>query len=247
MNQVKNQNTNNAKKKEFTIKIDETREFPGVQKSEITTLVDIGKMVNSIFRPVFSDYAGCNLTLAANNSIVTELYFKYTGQSDPDKYTAVARKSDMARTSNNPMQMINNLNNRNSSKQFVLTQPAMDIISEFLYGSVSQNGNINWEKDKYGIVTERTQRANQMYNSYVSYVQINHIDINKIIRAIYGKRDGDTKFEYSILPIRELPSVDGRLRNMLVSITQVNVKEVETLLSKLGGYTPTKDSIPMIV
>ena len=245
-NNVKNNNNANGKAvKEYSIEI-EKRDFDGVQKSQLTTLLDLGKIVSSIFRPVFSDYEGCFLNVAPNGAIMCELYFKYTGTTESDKYNALARKSDMVKGTNNPMDMINVLNNRNSSKQFVLTQPAKDILSDFLYGYVANGGNINWEKDKHGIVVERTQRTNQMYNSYVSYVQINHIDITKILRKCYGNRDGETRFEYSISPVRELPSYDGRLRNMLINITQVSSKEVEKLAEKLGGFAPTKDSIPMI-
>lgn len=216
----------------------EQQEFDGLLKTKLTTTTDVAKMVNRLFKPVFSDWEGCLILPNNAGGFDTFLYFKENGVKDPNKLTALEHVVQ-ANTNNLTMsQRIQNLNLRYKNKTYELSRDAKDILKEFM--PQEKNGKVKWNN----FVVEKTQ---QEYNGYSVHVQITGVDIMKIIRKIYGAQVDGKRTDYTMKVERGIGVVNqqGFFANYLVTIMQLDVREVEKIAQSVG-MIPLAGNIPMV-
>lgn len=216
----------------------EQQEFDGVLKTKLTTTTEVAKMVNKLFKAVFSDWEGCLILPNSAGKFDTFLYFKENGIKDESRLCALEHVVQ-ANTNNLSMsQRIQNLNLRYKNKTYELSRDAKDILKEFM--PQEKNGSVKWNN----YIVEKTQ---QEYNGYSVHVQIIGIDIMKIIRKIYGSQVNGRRTDYAMRVEREIGmrNQQGFCTNYLVSIMQLDVKETEKIAQSVG-MVPLAGSIPMV-
>lgn len=216
----------------------EQQEFDGLLKTKLTTTTDVAKMVNALFKPVFSDWEGCLILPNNAGGFDTFLYFKENGVKDETKLQALEHVVQ-ANTNNLSMsQRIQNLNLRYKNKTYELSRDAKDILKEFM--PQEKNGKVKWSN----FVVEKTQ---QEYNGYSVHVQITGVDIMKIIRKIYGANVDGKRTDYTMKVERGIGVVNqqGLFANYLVTIMQLDVREVEKIAQSVG-MIPLAGNIPMV-
>lgn len=216
------------------------QEFDGVLKTKLTTTTDLAKMVNQIFKPVFSDFVGSLILPNQMGGFDTVVYFRDSGIKD-ERTTAIQQLIQQGNHNQLTMsERIKNMNTRYKNKTYDLTRDCKDIFKEFMV--TERNGKkINW--NKYIV-----EKAEPNYNGYSVYVQLNGIDIMKIIRKLYGGTSKDGKrTDYSMRLERGLGIVNNNnlYTNYLVSIMQLDTREVEKIAQSVG-MVPLANNIPMV-
>lgn len=234
-NMNQNQNNNQQQREPLSLTI-EPIEFDGLLKTKFTTTVELAKMVNEIFRPVFSDYEGCLVLPNQMGGFDTVVYFCDKGVQD-ERLKAL-RPVVQQGNQLNISQRISNINRRFQNKTYELTDDAKDVFSEFMVKERNSN-KVRWNQ----LVVEK---AENNYNSCVIHVQLNGIDIMKIIKKIYGSSVKGNRTDYSMKLERGIGmNTSGMYANYLVSILQLDTKEVEKVAQSVG-MVPLSDTIPMV-
>lgn len=217
------------------------QEFDGVLKTKLTTTTDLAKTLNKIFKPVFSDYVGSLILPNQMGGFDTVVYFKDSGIKD-ERAKAIQHLVQQANNGQLTMsERIQNINTRYRNKTYDLTRDCKDVFKEFMITERNNNKKINWNR----YVVEKTEPN---YNGYSVYVQLNGIDIMKIIRKLYGGTSKDGKrIDYSMRLERGLGVVNnnGLYTNYLVSIMQLDTREVEKIAQSVG-MVPLANNIPMV-
>lgn len=216
----------------------EQQEFDGLLKTKLTTTTDVAKMVNRLFKPVFSDWEGCLVLPNNAGGFDTFLYFKENGVNDGNKLKALEHVVQSNTNNLTMSQRIQNLNLRYKNKTYELSRDAKDILKEFM--PQEKNGKVKWNN----FVVEKTQ---QEYNGYSVHVQITGVDIMKIIRKIYGAQVDGKRTDYTMKVERGIGVVNqqGLFANYLVTIMQLDVREVEKIAQSVG-MIPLAGNIPMV-
>lgn len=206
--------------------------FDGLLKSKIISTIDLSKLVNSVFKNALADYEGCIILPMQNGQFDCTLYFKDHGGPvrGGDQIKNLISVSGQNRVGS-AVDKITAFNNRTSNKLYSLSEETKQILSEFI--NIKKNQKINWNQLVF-------EQAEQAYNATIVYVKVCGIDIVRILKKIYGgKVDGDRR-DYNITLMRPTG-----LNNYLISIQQLDTKEVEKLAQSVG-IIQTGNSIAMI-
>lgn len=231
----------NDKKEREKMKLEvKSRKFDGVNSTELTTTVDLAKMINSLFRPVFSDYEGCLVQPVNDGSLTVTLFLKDKGQVNDGSIKAMISSRDMAKENkDSAVARVLSLNNTLSPKKYSLTQDAKDILEDFLIVPF-RNGKIQWNN----YVTEVNEQ-----NGYQQtiYLQVMNLDLNKILRVIYGDKIEDgSKVVYNANIIKPIGvAINGLEQTFMVNVIQLNVSKLEEVAQKVG-VNPTIGNIRMV-
>jgi len=238
-----NTEVNQNSKKEDDYKIDiEPIEFDGLLKTKLTTTMTLGADINRLFRTLFSDYEGC--VIAPNNyngALEAVLYFKDKAKiaRADGKFTAVIPRMEKVRSrENTSFSQIQVFNARTNTKQYDVTEEFKGLMAQF----VNNHGK---KPDWNSMVFELKNTINQM-GAYDILVEVRGLDLYRILKKVYGDKNGDTKVDYNISLIRSIGAGDvGAFKNFLISIQQLDSKELEKLAYEVG-MIPSMGSVPMI-
>lgn len=238
-----NQQQNKQEEEEFELCI-EQQEFDGLLKSKLTTTTDLSKMVNKIFKPVFEDFEG-SIVLPNNvGGFDTVIYFRDPGMSrhngQSDKVKALQYLVQQNNGNLSMSQRLQNLNTLYKNKTYTITKECKDIFKEFMITN-GKNKSVNWNRH----VVEKTEPN---YNGYSIYVLLTGIDIIKVIRKVYGATNKEgNRIDYKLRLEQALSpaGADGLCSNYLVSIMQLDVKEVEKVAQSVG-MIPLANTLPII-
>lgn len=227
--------------------------FDGTLKSKYVTSQDLSDMVNSVFKTTMHDYYGCailpvesvNFALgnqlqggkmtyqpSSSSNLVLLLYFIDKGEAPAQSYKCIRTPE----VGNNMVARMNAISFNRSNRTYILTEEAKSILTPFVEDSHNNNGKIRWE-DISAEVNESSGVGNIAYGSRIC-VSV-RIDLLKVIKEVYKTKIGDHYMDYAVSLIRPLvginPSPYGNVSsNFIVSITQLDNKEVENLCKKVG-------------
>ncbi|MGL5330976.1 MAG: hypothetical protein ACRDD7_17065 [Peptostreptococcaceae bacterium] len=236
-NQNRGNNNNGGKNQREPLRLNvEPVPFDGILKSKLTTTFDVSKLINGMLRPTFVDYEGCIVIPDNYGQLQCQLFFKDKGNATDDKVKALSPVTERVKGTGMASR-INKLNLRNSNKAYELTQDAKDILGEFIQIPRGQK-NINWNN----FVFEQTE---QNYNGYTIFVKVVNLDINKLVRKIYGGKIEGARIDYNISIIRPIGVTTNTAQNFLINIQQLDSREVEKLANAVG-IMPVTGSIQMI-
>ena len=220
------------------LKIDVTPiAFDGLIKSKLISTIGLGKLVWNLFKPVFPEYEGCVILPDQYGQLQVTLYFKDKGKITDSNLVKAIAPVGMTQPTSNAFERIASINQRLSSKKFELTKDAKDILSDFFW--VKGNNKVNWSQ----FVTEVISND---YNGYSVHLKVTGLDINRILRKIYGSKVKGSRVDYSLSIVKPI-GVDGSglLQNYLISIQQLDTREVENLAREIG-VIPVQGTIPML-
>jgi len=211
--------------------------FDGLIKSKLTTTISLGKMIYDLFKSTFPEYEGCVIQPNQYGILQVTLYFKDNGKLTNHKAVKAVAPVGSSQARNSAYDRIASLNQRFSSKKFELTKDAKDILEEFYW--TKGNQKVQWNQ----FVTEI---VSQDYNGYSVHLKVTGLDITKILRKIYGSKVDGSRVDYAVSIVKPI-GMDGTglLQNYLISIQQLDTREVENLAKEVG-VIPVQGSIPMI-
>lgn len=216
-------------------------EFESVSRGKLITVTKLAGKINQIFKPVLEGYEGC--TVMPNQfgqQIEVCLYFKDVPAHNTGKKLVCLESVLNTGRNLTAAQRIMNMNTAIRNKKYQLTEQAKEVLTPFIKGT-GKNGAIKWNE----IVQEETSQDYSSYGRYSIYVKV-PVDITKILRTIWGKRKGDSTYEYMVNIVKPLStSIDGMATDWLLSIQQLDVKEIEKVANEVG-LVPTAERIPII-
>lgn len=235
MNTAKNRNQNNQNiEDKFYLKVDNPEEFKGTLNGEITTTLELSKRINTLFGKVYEDYEACIILFNPDNTITATLYFKDKGGGHIIPLSSSRKDRGIS-----PMDRIYNMNLRTRNKTYKLSDELQDVLKQFMFkdrisNRVNLNKNINEVSDNYG------GRSN-------IYLEINNIDVTKVLRAIYGSMNKDQdRLEYAVTFLKAMGGfTQGLAQNYIIKIDQINSTMVDKLAAQVGTISSI-NSIPMV-
>lgn len=235
-----------------TITLAEPIDFPSQIETQMMTTYDLSKLMNTFFGNAVADYEGCICTIdQMSGKLNVELYFREKQSNDPDKTITVKRVTEAigaygAHRAINPAQMIQNISNimSSNSRLYTLTDDA----KEYLYDFIVKDPKVPFEKINWN--QYYVEQHDQMYNMQTVYVKVTGIDVNAILKTIFGNRrkvadDKYSYFDYSIAVVRPVGVGYTNNQNFLITIQRFDQHEVEKLASKVG-LVSTIGNIPII-
>lgn len=244
-NTNKQNNAKEEKREKFTVKLEEHTKLHITQGSALITSKELAKHVNTLFKGIFTDYCGCNLTQSQfTGELELTLYFNETSKNDA-LTNAIERSIKPSGTIAQNLQMIT-ANNR--SRMYQLTNEGKDALEMLVSNNYKNNkGKVNWGQ----LVTEQLDSG-----SRYQYLVVQGLDINKVVKFMCGSKNKENhKLDYKVLIVRsvndqiQLNATYGGYRpgviNYLLSILILDCDEVNRMISQLG-MIPNEGQIPMI-
>ena len=232
-----NQVTNDSKENKYAIKVEETLPFDATLKSQYITTLDLCKIINGLFRPVFADYEACMTYIDPNGNVQVDPYFKEHGTVNGKQKNI--KPFNQKNNNNDIMARLRSVSNNNTGRNIDLTDETKEALSEFMIGPYNNN-KVNWSQ----CVFEITERS---YNGYSVYLKVRAVDVYKIIKKVFGNTNEEGNYvDYKIDIIKPTGMmISGATNNFLLTITQLDTKMVEELYKEIG-MIPSQGTIPMV-
>lgn len=218
--------------------------FPGTLKTNLTTTAKLCELVGEFLLPVFPDYDGAYIQLA-NGTFQVSVFFRDKVNADQlgnGQFKAVRNTlGDKTGKSDSMMDRIRSMNAVNSSRNITLTDEVMSALEPYM--TKFGNNKVNWSQCCAEV-------AENTYGGQYIYMKVTGLDLNKIIREIYGNKisvDGvDHLVDYAIQPIRPLSMAGGNDVNYLVNVLLLDNVEVAKLCNSVG-IMPVQGQISKIM
>ena len=217
-------------KTKLKLNIAERPEFDGILKTKLTTTQDLCKEINGLFSQALGDYEGCMIEPDMTNygAFILKVYFNYRGETnDQDKVKCLEKIG--AVQGNSVYDRLNKFNLTQTSKLYTLTDNAKDILEDFI---VTNNNKVDWNR----VAVEFTDGS--VYGAGQRIYTMVQLDIKKVIKKMYGTKLPDGGYaDYMISNIRPLSQFTNggpAASNFLISIAQLDSKQVETICAKIG-------------
>lgn len=234
----------NAANDVVEIKVREKMAFPGTLKTELTTSAKLCELVGELILPIFPDYDGAYVQLVGG-AFQVSVYFrdKVDDKQLADGQYKAVRNTILNKTSKSDsiMDRIRNMNAVNGSKNIMLTEEVKTALEPFM--TKVGNAQINWNQCCAEV-------AENTYGGQYIYMKVTGLDLNKIIREVYGSHitiDGTKHLvDYAIQPIRPIGQVVGNDANYLVNVMQLDNVEVAKLCNSVG-IIPVQGQISKIM
>lgn len=211
------------------------------------TLVDIlyndttglAAMVNSLFRPVFSQYKGSKIEVVQNRQLLCSIFFVDKAPEE-GKYKAIQSIIDKDNNSSESrifaMNQFFSFKNGNR-KWYKLTNEAKDLLLDFIPNQFFDgNGKVRWDN----AVREGSYQLAAFTQEV--YIQV-AIDLYKVLKAVYGSDAPDGgKWQYQVnigFPVNPVNTMVGQqvANKWQVFIMRVNSKDVDSIASQYGFAT----------
>lgn len=241
MNTKTNAAANDEKKEKLVLELDTPVEFNSLIQTEYSTTCEFcDEYINPLFHNVFSDFYGSKIEIAANRSLITTLAF-YENNIDDSRAKGIERtiSKDSMNDVDNKIKLINNtLASDRYHNQYKLTQDCKDLLENVIPSGARQaNGKINWK-----LITGESCVSNNF--NFVSggqsqvIIQV-QIDINKLLRVIYGAKNANDSFQYMALignPINPVSGLNGQLivKNWQLFLLKLSNNAVQEITKSYG-------------
>lgn len=245
---MSNQNNKETEaRKPMYIEITQPEKFEKLAATSLETTQRLAKRINKLFSTAFVDYYGAAIYCTSGNGNVApyqqfmvEIHFKPmpAGTVNPSDSRIRAFKPIEEGTAKSDV--VANLKNIygsfRSSAKFELTADAAEILSEFMMPGT----NIDpFKPSSYNYCKAEYVDTPQFGQSPVM-VKIMNLDLNKLIRKIYGSKNEEGKrVDYGVIPYGPVaPSMNNTMvqnnANWRVVIMQIEAEKTFDLASEFG-------------
>lgn len=250
-------NTNNTEKRQpMYIEITQPEKFEALAATTMETTQRLAKRINKLFSTAFVDYYGAAVYCMAGNGNVgpqfsVEVHFKpMTIGSAPDdgRVRAFKPMEEGAAKSDVVSNLKKIYGNLRSSARFAMTSEAAEILSEFMMNGTGI--------DPFNVQTYDRYKAEYTDNSTFGQtpvmVKISNLDLNKLIKKIYGnKNEEGKKVDYGVIPYGPvMPTANNAMNataNWRVIIMQIEAEKTFDLATEFGLIPASNGSIGPIV
>lgn len=216
--------------------------------TKLLTTIDLGNLINAVFKKVYRDYDGCTLILDTFSARwKANLFFRENINASaegtvPNIIPINTRPNSMEKPTT--AQRFANVTALCSNLHYNITPETTESLTKYYmpWEKNSKTGLVDFKK----FTTEQQEQMTYGYNNSACYVCIGGIDVVEILKDIFGaKNDEDHWVDYSITSIRPITQFMQNTPNMLLSIQQLDTEDVKNLFSKIGAI-PTVGRIPII-
>jgi len=230
----------NEKKDKLVLELDTPVQFESlIQTAYYTTCSFCDEFINPLFHNVFSDFYGSKIEIANNRSLITVLAF-YENNIDDTRVKGIERT--IANGSNDVDSRIKLINNTLASdryhNQYKLTQDCKDLLESIIPGAArQQNGKIRWNDiSGENCISNNFNFVSGNQSQVIIQVQI---DINKLLRVIFGAKNADDSFQYMAVlgnPINPVSGFGGQLivKNWQLFVMKLSNKAVNEVTKSYG-------------
>lgn len=222
--------------------------FDSTTDAKLMTTLDVGTLINALFRKVFKDYEGCQIVLdPAQNRWKANLFFRKNANASTENAVEniipLSSKAEAANGKPSIGRRIESISMLTSNISYKLTDATTDVLSMYY---------MPWEKNKKGepnwkvLATEQQEPIAYGYNGSNIYVRIANLDVILLLKSIYGeKNELDHWVDYSITPIRPVTQFQSNTPNLLLSVQRVDCEVVKELYAKIAG-APVQGTLAII-
>lgn len=213
--------------------------FPSLLDILYSDTTGMASLVNSLFRPVFSQYKGSKIEVTQNRQLLCSIFFVDKAPEE-GKYKAIQniinKENDSAENRIFAMNQYLSFKTGNR-KMYKLTKEAKEMLSDFVPNSfLDTNGKIRWDS-----AIREAQYAIAPFQQEI-YVQV-AIDLYKVLKAIYGSDAPDGgKWQYMVnvgFPANPMNTAVGQMvaNKWHLFIMRVNSKDVDAIAAQYGFAT----------
>lgn len=226
---------------EYRINVAEHEKFDYMTKTKYIGSNELCKQITDVFKVAFADCYGSRFDFVpGSNMFMITLFFDHDKHSEGD-YVAVTKDLEQDSTKNATLRRTRSYSHRLlEGDHFHLTNNGKSALAPFMmdqntarhiyrnnpkqYGSAE----INWDK-----VVADAADSSYGYNGVARQLtQVSFLDVNKIVRLIYGDKTEDGKnLEYGVQIVRSAPNFMG---GYLLAINCISEENVFDLASKFG-------------
>lgn len=224
-NQQQGQPNKQEGREKLKLTVAQPEEFVSTIKTMVTSTIDLTKKINGLFRAAgIVDFYGSTLKPnPTTGQLELVLYFK-PDPSNNGGIHFVEPVTGQRTGSTSGISRVLSLNTRNSGRTVQLSQDGKDVLEDLVQKGFNQK--VDW--NRYS--AEVTEQVN--FGGYYNiYVKVYNLDLNKILRKIWGSKDQDGgRYEYSVNVNRVIPGSD----NLIITVQQLSSKNVEEIAAKIG-------------
>lgn len=216
-------------------------ELVSTVKKSLTTTTELAMQVNEVFKPLFSDWHGCEIVPDNNGNLLVNFIFKAinTGKEDTRAFLPINHIQE--KSSNKTLDRINAINLMNSSKNrtMELTSYGAEMIYDVMVNSLKKSVNPANIPSMYKIIGEVAENVG--YGGMVQniYCTATGIDIFKVLGVVFGTKDKDngSRIVYNARAIRPVAAnVAGVRANYIVEIERMTMDDYNAAMMKMGMF-----------
>lgn len=222
--------------------------FESTVGAKLITTLDLGLIINSVFKKVFRDYDGCTLVYDQGAfRWKAALYFRENVNVGTEGAVAnIVPVGSVNKNSNTRLttsERISNMNRINANVHYSLTKETTDVLGKYLLPYEKGKKEINWGAR----TSEQREKQSMYYNNSAIYVVVHGIDVIELLKEIYGRENEEGHLvDYNISSVRSIPQFQSDIVNMLLSVQRLDMKMVEELYTKLGAIPSAFGRLPII-
>ena len=208
------------------LKVDKFDEFESTVGTSLITSMKLTKKINGLFRSAgIADFYGTTLRLnESTGQLELAAYFEPSNNIEDGRiYFAEPTTYQHRQSTSSAFNRIASLNIRNSGRTLQLSQDGKDVFEELIFRNYNQK--VDWNR----YATEVVENGN--FNRYNIYLKVQNIDINKVLKKIWGDRAEDgSRLDYQVSIARFISGSP----NMVLSVQQLNEKVLNNLAEEIG-------------
>ena len=248
-----NNNSNTASK--AVLKLAKPAEFNGTNESRLVTTSLLSKYINTLFKSAFKDYVGSIIKVVqpseslAGEVVSLDLYFAPNSDNNKGQVAAFCTAGTDAKASAAPTAKNNIIGACLSHNQLVTTTSSMVVTTDavsmlypFILGGFKNRLKETSESfSKCGIAVETSMAGQYGMARPIIYNVIRGIDINAVMKAIFG--DDENSFEFQVTPIKPISTpIYGAMNGATIdskwifSIIKLDKNNLNDLMNELGYY-----------
>lgn len=243
-NKNEGKNTEQQQPKEkLELRLDNPLPFDSlIQTAYSTTGTFCDELINPLFHQVFSDFYGSKIEISMNRSLVTTLAFSENNIEDGRAHgiERTINKNNMNDIDNRIKLINNTLSSDRYHNQYRLTTDCKNLLENIVpSGARQSNGKINWSAiSGEGCINNNFNFVAQGQSQILIQVQI---DLNKLLRVIYGSSNEDKSDSYQYMvtlggPINPVAGLGGQMivKNWQLFIMKLSNKAVQEISKSYG-------------
>lgn len=212
-------------RKKLRLDVKQHDEFPSTVGTALMTSMKLTKDINALFRSAgIQDFYGSRLDLnQSTGQLELAIFFKPENHNGNGVYFVEPASAGTRQGTTAAFNRISSMDARNSGRTIQLTQDGKDVFDELIFKNYNQK--VDW--NRYAIETVE----NGNFGNCNLYLQVINININQILKKIWGDRTEDgSRLDYQVSVVRYVAGSP----NMILSIQQLNEKTLNKLAEEVG-------------
>ena len=222
---------------------DNPLQFQTTVEKCLTTTTEMAMQINEIFKPIFSDWYGCEVVPNVNGGIEVKFIFKAINNGDKETRAFLPINQSQEKTDNQVLDRIYAINAANMSKNHTLeiTSYGAEVIYDVMINEFKKKINPHKKETMRKYYSETSETVGYAGNVQNIYCTVIGIDIYKVLGVVFGnKSENGDQIVYKATPIRPVtPGLNPMglaiaNQNYVVDIEKMEMKKFNSAMLKIG-------------